>query len=368
MDRVPLALRVAALGGACVLIVGATIYAVGSLLGRVAPLSLAVVVALLLTALISPVAAVLRRIGAPSWLAALGGLLSLLLAIALPLAVVSNRTAAQWPELRRSVGGGLQHLRDLLLNGPLPITQRQLDSAVDGLVKAARKAAPDPVGGATAAAEVVTGILLALVLLFFLLRDGPQIWQWALRAAPEQARHRVDVAARAGWQTIVSYVRGTVLVALVDALGIGTALLLIGVPLALPLTLLTFMAAFIPIVGATVAGAVAVLVALVSNGVTDALLVLGAVLLVQQAEGHLLQPLIMGRALRLHPAVVLMAVTAGTLLGGIAGAVIAVPLTAVTYRVIATFHATAEPVPAGAPPPVSVPERAGGEDEPDRDD
>lgn len=129
------------------------------------------------------------------------------------------------------------------------------------------------------------------------------------------------------------------LVALVDAVGIGTALVLVGVPLALPLALLTFLAAFVPIVGATVAGAAAVLIAFVSNGVADALLVLVAVVVVQQVEGNLLQPLIMGRTLRLHPVVVLITVTAGILLGGIAGALVAVPVTAVGHRVVTTLRA-----------------------------
>lgn len=156
-----------------------------------------------------------------------------------------------------------------------------------------------------------------------------------------------------GWRVLARYARGMVVIAAVDAVGIGVALLVIGVPLALPLALLTFVAAFVPVLGATVAGAVAALVALAANGPMDALLVLAAVIAVQQAEGNLLEPLIMGHALRLHPAVVLIAVTAGALTAGVAGALIAVPLTAVIYRVsrtVLTHDSRARPDPAPAGP------------------
>jgi predicted PurR-regulated permease PerM len=148
--------------------------------------------------------------------------------------------------------------------------------------------------------------------------------------------------ARAGWDALTGYVRATVIIAAADAIGIGVALLLVGVPLALPLVTLTFVAAFVPLIGATVAGAAAVLVALVANGPTAALIVLAAVIAVQQTEGNLLEPLVMGRTVRLHPAVILVAVSAGTVLAGVAGAVVAVPLTAVAYRVASTLAVGAD--------------------------
>jgi putative heme transporter len=339
---VPAGLRYAALAGACLLIIGAALYVLIELLVRMAPLTLAIVAALLMTALIAPVTDGLDRLGVPRSLAALAGLLALLAAIVLPLVLVGQRTAEQVPSLQQNLDKGLNRLRELALNGPIPIGERQLDAAITGLGNAARRAAPSPAAGAGTAVEVLGAALIALVLLFFFLKDGAAMWHWVLRLGPRRLRSRVDEAAVAGWQTLVAYVRGTVVIALVDAVGIGLAVLLLGVPLALPLALLTFIAAFIPIVGATVAGSVAVLVAFVSNGVTDALLVLLAVVLVQQAEGNLLQPLIMGRALRMHPAVVLVTVTAGTLLAGIAGAVVAVPITAVTYRFVMTLRASRE--------------------------
>ncbi|MBA9001666.1 AI-2E family transporter [Thermomonospora cellulosilytica] len=348
---VPAGLRVAAVTGAYLLIIALAVYLVVNVLVRLAPLTLAIVAALLMTALVQPVSNGLRRLRAPAWAAALGGLLALLGAIALPLTLIANRVVGQWDSLSRQTEQGLHRVREWLVTGPLPVSERQLDAAVDGLVTALRNAAPDPVGGATAAAQVLTSIVLALVLLFFLLKDGEQMARWTLGLVPDRHRPRVSAAAAAGWRTLVAYIRGTFLVAAVDAVGIGTGLAIIGVPLALPLALLTFVAAFIPIVGATLAGAIAVLVALVSNGITDALLALGVVLAVQQAEGNLLQPLIMGRALRLHPAVILVVVTAGTLLAGVAGAVVAVPIAAITYRVTLSLRETGR-----TPPPEPVPE------------
>lgn len=354
----PAGLRIAALTGACILIIAAACYLAVVVLVRLAPLTLAVFAALLMFALVSPVSARLRRLRVPPSLAALAAVLTLITGIALPLVLIGEQTASQFPDLRSRLDQGLNRLRDFALNGPVPISERQLDSVVNGLSQAARRAAPDPVGGASTAAQVAASALIALVLLFFLLKDSGDMWRWVLSLLPERHRPRIDQAAREGREALVGYVRGTVLVALIDAVGIGLALLVIGVPLALPLALLTFIAAFIPIIGATVAGAVAVLVAFVSNGVGDALLVLAAVIAVQQIEGNLLQPLIMGRTLRLHPAVVLVVVTAGTLLGGVAGAAVAVPVTAVAYRMITVLRATHGPAPdqpaaAGRPPAAS---------------
>ena len=341
----PPGLRRAALTVACVLVLAAAGGLVLALLVLLAPLTLALVATLLMAALIEPVPRWLRRLRLPAWLAALSGVLALIAAVALPIALIGNQTVHQWPQLRAGLERGLDKLRDLILNGPFPVTAERLDSIGANLQEAIVKAAPDPATGAGAATQGLASIVIALVLLFFVLKDGASMWRWALSLTPERSRYRVDAAARAGWEALVAYIRGTVVVAAVDAVGIGGALLVIGVPLALPLALLTFVAAFVPIAGATVAGAAAVLIAFVSNGIGDALLVLAAVIVVQQAEGNLLQPLIMSRALRLHPAVIIIAVTAGTLLAGIAGAIVAVPVTAVCYRVAMVLRETRAPEP-----------------------
>ncbi|MFA1542514.1 AI-2E family transporter [Actinomadura monticuli] len=347
-DAVPSALRSAAAVAACLLLVAGAVWLVVYLLFKVMALTMAVVAALLLTALVAPVARLVRRLRAPAWAAALSGLLTLLLAIAGALALAGDQVAGQWREMSHGLSAGLHRARDRIVNGPLPISERQLDDTIDGLIKAARRASPDPMTGASVAAEVAAATLLSLFLLFFMLKDGPGMWDWIMRLVPARRRAKIDAAGRAGWGALVSYVHGIVLIALVDAAGIGLALVLIGVPFALPLTLLTFVAAFIPFVGAVVAGAAAVIIAFVSGGLTDALLVLGAVIAVQQAESHLLQPLIMGRTLNLHPVVVVVSVTAGSLLAGIAGAIIAVPVVAVAYRVASVLSAD-DPPPAVAP-------------------
>ncbi|MFC5754668.1 AI-2E family transporter [Actinomadura rugatobispora] len=340
----PPGLRRAALSVACLLVLTAGAGLVLALLVHLAPLTLALVATLLMAALIEPVSRRLRALRLPPWLAALAGVFALIAMVSLPLVLIGNQTVRQWPHLRLGLRRGLDKIRELILGGPFPITAQRLDALAEDLRHALVKSAPDLATGAGVATQGVASILIALVLLFFVLKDGASMWRWALGLAPARVRHRADAAARAGWEALVAYIRGTVLIAFVDAVGIGTALLVIGIPLALPLALLTFVAAFVPIAGATVAGAAAVLIAFVSNGVGDALLVLAAVIVVQQAEGHLLQPLIMGRALRLHPAVIIIAVTAGTLLAGIAGAIVAVPVTAVSYRVAMVLRETpAEP-------------------------
>ncbi|MGN9839712.1 AI-2E family transporter [Nonomuraea sp. H19] len=329
---VPGPLRTGAATSACLLVAAAAIALVGWVLVRLATVTLAVTAALFLTALLYPVAAFLRRLHVPRALSALAGLLLLVLVVAGPLTLVANQAIAQFDDLRRQLLAGLDQLRAFLISGPL--NQQQLNAAIEDVTAALQGAAPDPVAGAMTTLQTLAAMATALALLFFFLRDGAGMWEWIVRRLPARRRRRVDAAARAGWRTLVAYVRGTMVVAAVDGIGIGLALVLLQVPLALALAFLTFLFAFVPIVGAIMAGAVAVLVALVSNGVTDALLVLAAVVIVQQLEGNLLEPVIIGKAVRLHPAVVLVAVTGGTLIGGIAGAVVAVPLTAVVYRVV----------------------------------
>ncbi len=351
-DAVPPALRNTAAVAACLLVIVAALGVLIYLALKVASLMMAVISALLLTALVMPVARRVRRLRAPAWVAALAGLLTVVVAVGGSIALVGNQVAGEWDEMRRSLTQGLERAQSQIVTN-LPINERQLDNVIDGLLSAMRRGSPDPVAGASMATRVGAAVLLALFLLFFMLKDGRSMWEWVLRLVPEGRRAKVDKAGLAGWRALGQYVRGIVLVALVDAVGIGIALVLIGVPFALPLALLTFVAAFVPIIGAVLAGAAAVLIAFVSGGLTDALLVLAAVLAVQQAESHLLQPLIMGRTLHLHPVVVVVAVAAGTLAAGIAGAVVAVPLVAVVYRIVrvlAEDGADPEPAPRPAEP------------------
>jgi predicted PurR-regulated permease PerM len=188
--------------------------------------------------------------------------------------------------------------------------------------------------GALTLGEVATAAILALFVAFFLLKDGPVMWHWLLEQLPRRSRPVMEDLGPPSWDTLTRYIRGILIIAVIDAVGIGIALALIGVPFALALALLVLVGGFIPYIGATISGSVAVLVALAANGPVDALLVLIAVLAVQQIEGNLLEPFIVGHQVRLHPVAVVVAVFAGALLAGIAGAIMAVPLVAVAYRIV----------------------------------
>ncbi|GIF00065.1 AI-2E family transporter [Paractinoplanes rishiriensis] len=345
--KLPWSLRYAALACACVLLIAATAFLVIRIAVLVAPLTMAIVVAALLAALLQPVTELLDR-WLPRSLAALGGVLLLLAVLVVPAVLMWPTVAKQASELPAQLEQGWGRTQEWLVS-TFGVSEQQLSAALDRVGQSVQSSAPDPTASAMSLVEGVGAALLALVLMFFLLKDGPKIGDWLLRRLPEPSRERWGEAAGNGWNALAKYARGTIAVAAVDALGIGLALILIGVPLALPLAVLTFLAAFVPVLGATVAGAVAVLVALAANGPLDALLVLGAVILVQQLEGNLLEPLIMGKALRLHPAVVLVAVTAGALTGGVAGAFLAVPLTAVVHQVASTLSAVRAESPGSEP-------------------
>ncbi|CCH15627.1 AI-2E family transporter [Micromonospora lupini] len=333
----PWLVRNAVLWSACLVVIIAGLYLLGRIAVLLAPLAIALAATIFLTALLDPVLLRLRRLRLPAALAALLTVLLLLGILVGVGALVWNLTASQFDQLSQELTQGLDRSRDFVTS-TLPVSDAQLDKLIDQAREGLSGSSPDPVAGARTASEVVGSALLALVLLFFLLKDGRSMWHWTLSRMTGPNRPVVAEAGRAGWQTLGAYSRGTMLIAAIDAIGIGLALVVLRVPLALPLALITFLGGFIPIIGATVAGAVAVLVALAANGPTTALLTLAAVVAVQQIEGNLLEPLVMKRQVRLHPAVILVAVTAGTLIAGIAGAFVSVPITAVLWRVIDTVQ------------------------------
>ncbi|WP_433346781.1 AI-2E family transporter [Micromonospora sp. CA-111912] len=344
----PWLVRSAVLWSACLVVFVAGLYLVGKIAVLLAPLAIALAVTFFLTALLDPVLLLLRRLRLP---AALAALLSVLLLLGVLVGVgvlVWNLTASQFGELSQELDQGLQRSRDFVTS-TLPVTDAQLDKLIQQARDGLGGSSPDPVGGARTATEFLGSVLLSLVLLFFLLKDGRSMWHWVLRRMTGPNREVTAEAGRVGWRTLGAYSRGTMLIAAIDAIGIGLALVLLRVPLALPLALITFLGGFVPIIGATVAGAVAVLVALAAKGPTVALLALAAVITVQQVEGNLLEPLVMKRQVKLHPAVILVAVTAGTLIAGIAGAFVSVPITAVAYRVIDTVQRHRQEA-AGRPP------------------
>ncbi|MGY1683137.1 AI-2E family transporter [Geodermatophilus sp. SYSU D01176] len=332
MAAPPWALRVLATSGA-VLSLAASGWLVFWLLLRVPLLTVTIAVALLLTALLEPVARWSCRRGLRPGLAALLSVLSLVGILTGIGFLLGFRAAAKLRDLTRPLAAGIDRIRVWLIAGPLHVDPQQVTDVRNAVVDRIYQLAPDPAAAARMALHLLTAVVLVTFLLFFLLKDGAGMWAWLLERVPHRRRAQVDGAGRCAWTVLSRYVRGVVVVALIDAVGIGAALFVLGVPLWVSLTLLTFLGAFVPLFGATVSGVVAVLVTLVTNGLGDAVVVLVVVLVVQQVEGNLLQPLIVGHAVRVHPAAVLVAVTAGILLWGLAGALLAVPLMAVTYRV-----------------------------------
>jgi predicted PurR-regulated permease PerM len=314
-----------------------------------------------------PVAAWLRHRGMGRSLSAALVLVTALIVVFGGLGLIINTFISQLDALSSQVGDGVRQVQDWLARGPLHLSQDQINNAISEAQTAITSNRGALTSGAlttaTTIGEVGTGFFLTLFTLFFFLRDGDQIWRFLCRLLPRGARTPTARAGHYSWHTLVSYVHATVLVAFVDAIGIGIGLFVLRVPLALPLAALVFLGAFIPVVGATVSGAVACLVALVTVGPVKALILLGVVIAVQQLEGHVLQPLIMGRAVALHPLAVILAIAAGVVLAGIVGGLIAVPLLAVLNTAVRYLFAH----PDGAPTPDREPpgtEDPGEDDEP----
>jgi predicted PurR-regulated permease PerM len=338
-------------------VVAAAFYA---LLWRAAYMAVVVVpvlVALLLAALFQPGAAALVRHGWRRSLAALTMLVVGLGVVSGIITLVVNQFAAGFPDLADQVSQGITRIQSFVVR-TLPITRNQLDQAIadmqDRFVENRGTLASGALTTAATVGEVVTGIILALFTLFFFLKDGRSIWLWLVGLFPRDSRAYVDEAARRSWRTLISYVRATVVVALVDAIGIGVGLAVLGTPLVIPLAALVFLGAFIPIIGSFLAGTVAVMVALVSQGPVQALIALAIVAGVMQLEGHVLQPLLLGRAVRVHPLAVVLSIAAGLIIAGIFGALIAVPLVACA-NVAGTYLSRRH---LGPRPPEPRPERA----------
>ncbi|WP_246050863.1 AI-2E family transporter [Nocardioides guangzhouensis] len=338
--QVPWGLDLAAAWSWRLLVIGVGTYVVLRLLTFFAVVTLPLVVALLIAALANPVVHGLRRIGLPSGLAAGLVVLAGLLAVAALLTFVGREIAAGAQDLSDQVVKGLDDIREWLRDGPLHASDSQIDGWIKEVQRSITERSKDAevVGQVTevgtAVGHVVAGFFIVLFSTYFFLADGERIWAWLVRVFPRAARRRVDSSGRIAWVSLTQFVRATVLVALTDAVGIMIVAAILKVPFVLPIGVLVFLGAFVPMVGATVAGTVAVLVALVAQGPLTALLMLGGVILVQQIEGHILQPFLMGRFVSLHPLGVIVAIACGVLVAGIAGALVAVPLAAVGNAVV----------------------------------
>ena len=300
-----------------------------------------VLIALILAAAIGPFVNMLRRRGLPGAAATGIAFVALLLVLAGVATVIYFSVRSQWGDLAQQATQGLDELEQFLRNGPVPIDQGQLDQAREGIIQFATSSQvrSGAITGLSVVTEFITGTILMVVILFFFLKDGAKIWNFFLRPFKGEREAKLRRVGSRTLEVLGGYVRGTAIVALVDAVAIGAALLILQVPLAFPLAIIVFMTAFIPLVGATVAGILAALVALVANGPVVALIVVAVVVAVNQLEGDFLQPVVMGKSLQLHALVILMALTAGTILAGIVGAVLAVPLAAVAWAIIQVWTA-----------------------------
>jgi predicted PurR-regulated permease PerM len=315
------------------LVVVAAVAVLAYALWYVRLIALPAFVALLLATILVPPARALRRRGVPRTLSTVIVFACALLLFATFGSLVVPPVVAEMRTLFDTVTSGARELGRLVAAGPFGLSDDQVQSAINAAIERLRASsgaiASGVLSGAMIVGQIIAGTLLTLVLLFFFVKDGPGLWSWIVGLFPEGSRERADRAGEMGWSVLGAYVRGQALVATVDAVFIGIGLSLVGMPLVLPLAVLTFVAAFVPFVGAIVAGTAAVLIALVTKGLVTALIVLGIVLAVQQLEGNVLYPLIMGRTVELHPVATLLAVGAGGVLAGIIGALVSVPLTAV---------------------------------------
>jgi predicted PurR-regulated permease PerM len=355
-EGVPRGVRIAAAWSWRLIALVAGLYVLIRVVSLLRVIVIPVVVAVLLAALLQPAAGALRRRGVGESLAAGLVLVGGLVVVFGTLGLIIQTFVAEFDDLSAQVRDGLDEVQGWLARGPLHLNEQQLSDLIERgqqqLSENQGRLTAGALSTATTVGEVVTGFFLALFTLFFFLRDGGRIWQFLCRLLPGSARFPVARAGHYSWHTLINYVRATVLVAFVDAVGIGIGLFVLDIPLALPLAALVFLGAFIPVVGATISGAVAVLVALVSDGPIKALILLGIVIAVQQLEGHILQPLIMGRAVALHPLAVILAIAAGIVVAGIVGGLVAVPLLAVVNTAVRYLneHPEGEPTPTRTPP------------------
>lgn len=338
-EDMPYAVRMAAAWAWRFLILVAALGVLVWALSKISLLVIPVLVSALLAGLLSPVVnAMNSRLAVPRGLAVGITLIGFFALVTAGLSLAGQRLTAGFNALWTQALAGIEQVQNWLFNGPLKLTNDDLQSVLDDTLAQLRGNATnilsEAISWTSAIGQILTGTLLAIFALIFLLLDGRKIGLFLINLLPRRARPAMDGALTRGWASLVSYVRVQMVVAMIDAIGIGLGAFFLGVPLAMPLGVLVFIGSFIPIVGALITGALAVLLALVANGWINALIMLAVVLLVQQAESNILQPLIMGKAVSLHPLAVVLAVAGGTMLAGIPGALFAVPLLAVLNAVI----------------------------------
>ncbi|MDP9293387.1 MAG: AI-2E family transporter [Actinomycetota bacterium] len=315
------------------LVVAGAVYVAVLALASLRVVVLPIIIALLLTSLLLPLVRVLRRRKVPDAAAAGIVLLGGIALIATVIALILPSMIHQFSELGTQVREGIDKVGTVLADPPFNLSKADIQDRIDQGIKSLRKNSGSigsgVVSGAVVLGEFLTGLIITLLLTFFFLKDGDRMWRWAVSLAGDRRSDHVHEIALRSFTALAGYVRGIAMVGLVDSVLVGIALLVIGVPLVIPLMVLTFIGAFLPLVGAFSAGLAAVLIALVSNGLVPALIVLGVYVGVQQLEGHLLYPVLMSRAVNLHPAVIIVALASGGILAGVIGIFLAVPVASV---------------------------------------
>jgi putative heme transporter len=332
-ESLPRGIRVAGAWSWRLLVIGAMIAVVVFLVIQLRLIVIPLLVAVLLCALLLPLVDFLHRHRWPRWLSILVAMVGMLVVVSGLVVLVVLQIRGELPDLQQRSVSAFESFRDSLRGPPLNLTDAQLNGYLAQALEALRQDSQILISGAlsigSTLGHVLAGLLLTLFSTLFMLIDGKGIWAWVVRVFPKRARAAADGAGKHGWGTLRNFVRVQILVATIDAIGIGLGAFFVGLPLVIPIAVLVFLGSFIPIVGAVVTGALAVVIALVYNGWVAAVIMLAVVLLVQQIEGHVLQPLIMGSAVKVHPLAVVLVVAAGSLLAGIPGALFAVPLAAV---------------------------------------
>jgi len=339
----------------CVLVIAFLIGQILGLLSFFSEVTVPLAISLLTTALAAPVVDRLQGFGLPRRLAAVIVVVTGLAVFGGILTVVGSQVAGQFDQLRDDVSEGLRQVQMWLRTGPLGLSDEQLNDLIDRGRESLQGADTEVVSQAAAVGTTLghflAGLFIVLFATFFFCAEGSRMWRWVVSLLPAAARPELNTSGQVAWVSLTAFVRATVLVALADAIGVAAGAVLLGVPLALALGLLVFVGAFIPIIGAAISGSVAVLVALVAQGPVVALLMLGAVVLVQQLESHVLQPFLMGRFVAVHPLGIILAIAAGLVAGGVVGALIAVPLVACANAVgkhLAGRHTDDDPHPETA--------------------
>jgi predicted PurR-regulated permease PerM len=355
-ENLPAGLRLAGAWSWRLLVIAAAIAVVLFLVVQLRFIVIPLLVAVLVSALLVPLVGFLTRHHWPKGLAVAVALVGTLAAIAGLVTLAVTQIAAGSAGLSVRFAASYASLKEALAASPLQLSETEISSFLSDAVDAIQADSEVFITGAlsvgSSLGHLLTGALLALFSLLFILIDGKGIWNWIVRIFPRRARSAVDGAGIAGWTTLGNFAKVQILVASIDAIGIGAGAAILGVPMAVPIGVLVFLGSFIPIVGAVATGAVAVVIALIFNDWFVALLMLGVVLLVQQIEGHVLQPLIMGTAVKVHPLGVVLVVAAGALLAGIPGALFAVPVAAVLNVMISYIHSGAW---RGGLPPLGTP-------------